>query len=101
MAHIAAIGAVGDGFFVDGQLVSQNREVALEAVQQGMIEIRKHETGEQYIVDELQKAKSLLLNSVTISISWEAWAITKKDRTWGSGFALKGFHRSRTGWWKN
>ena len=41
MAHIAAVGAVGDGFFVDGQLVSQNREVAMEAVQQGLIEIRK------------------------------------------------------------
>jgi single-stranded-DNA-specific exonuclease len=50
MAHIAAVGAVGDGFFVDGQLVSQNREVALEAVQQGMIEIRKHENGEEYLI---------------------------------------------------
>ena len=50
MAHIAAIGAVGDGFFVDGQLVSQNREVALEAVQQGKVEIRKHENGEQYLL---------------------------------------------------
>jgi single-stranded-DNA-specific exonuclease len=50
MAHIAAIGAVGDGFFVDGQLVSQNREVALQAVQQGRIEIRKHQTGEEYIL---------------------------------------------------
>lgn len=50
MAHIAALGAVGDGFFVDGQLVSQNREVALEAVEQGQIEIRKHETGEQYLL---------------------------------------------------
>ncbi len=50
MAHIAAVGAVGDGFFVDGQLVSQNREVAMEAVQQGLIEIRKHDTGEQYLL---------------------------------------------------
>lgn len=50
MAHIAAVGAVGDGFFVDGQLVSQNREVALEAVKQGLIEIRKHETWEQYLL---------------------------------------------------
>jgi hypothetical protein len=50
MAHIAALGAVGDGFFVDGQLVSQNREVTMEAVQQGLIEIRKHETGEQYLL---------------------------------------------------
>jgi single-stranded-DNA-specific exonuclease len=53
MAHIAAVGAVGDGFFVDGQLVSQNREVALEAVQQGRIEIRKHKTGEQYFLTGL------------------------------------------------
>ncbi len=50
MAHIAAIGAVGDGFFVDGELVSENREVALEAVKQGRMEIRKHETGEQYFL---------------------------------------------------
>ncbi len=50
MAHIAAVGAVGDGFFVDGKLVSQNRDVALEAVQQGLIDIRKHETGEQYLL---------------------------------------------------
>jgi hypothetical protein len=50
MAHIAAVGAVGDGFFVDGQLVSQNREVAMEAVQQGLIEIRKNGTGEQYLL---------------------------------------------------
>jgi hypothetical protein len=50
MAHIAAVGAVGDGFFVDGQLVSQNREVAMEAVQQSKFEIRKNETGEKYFL---------------------------------------------------
>lgn len=50
MAHIAALGAVGDGFFVDGQLVSQNREVAVEAVHQNLIEIREHETGEEYLL---------------------------------------------------
>ena len=50
MAHIATIGAVGDGFFVDGELVSQNRDVTLEAVKQGKVEIRKHETGEQYFL---------------------------------------------------
>jgi single-stranded-DNA-specific exonuclease len=54
MAHIAAVGAVGDGFFVDGQLVSQNRDVALEAAQQGLIEIRKQKTGEQYILTSLK-----------------------------------------------
>jgi hypothetical protein len=50
MAHIAAVGAVADGFFVDGRLVSQNREALMEAVQQGMMEIREHETGERYIL---------------------------------------------------
>lgn len=50
MAHIAAVGAVGDGFFVDGELVSQNRDVALEAVQQGRMEIRKHDKGEEYFL---------------------------------------------------
>jgi single-stranded-DNA-specific exonuclease len=50
MAHIAALGAVGDEFFVDGRLVSQNRGVLMEAVQQGMVEIREHESGERYIL---------------------------------------------------
>ncbi len=50
MAHIAAIGAVGDGFFVDGQLVSQNREAALEAEKQGKIKIKKNKTGEEYFL---------------------------------------------------
>jgi single-stranded-DNA-specific exonuclease len=50
LAHIAAIGAVGDKFFLDGRLVSQNRGVLMEAVQQGMVEIREHEGGERYIL---------------------------------------------------
>jgi hypothetical protein len=57
MAHIAAVGAVADGFFVNGRLVSQNREALMEAVQQGMMEIREHETGERYI---LQSSKGQL-----------------------------------------
>jgi hypothetical protein len=48
LAHIAGIGAVGDGFFVDGRLVDQNREVFLEAVRQGKMEIREGQNGEQY-----------------------------------------------------
>jgi single-stranded-DNA-specific exonuclease len=50
MAHIAVLGAVGDGFFVDGRLVSQNREAAMEAVQQGMVGIREHQGGERYFL---------------------------------------------------
>jgi hypothetical protein len=50
MAQLAALGAVADGFFVDGRLVSQNRDVAQEAVRQGLMEIRKQPTGEQYLL---------------------------------------------------
>jgi len=50
MAHMAAIGAVGDGFFVEGRLVSRNREVAMESVRQGLMEIKEEgEKGERYI----------------------------------------------------
>ncbi len=50
MAYMATVGAVGDGFFVDGRLVSQNRDVALEAAQQGRIEIQQHDAGEHYLI---------------------------------------------------
>jgi hypothetical protein len=48
LALLAAIGAVGDQFYVDGRLVDQNREVVLEARDQGLLEIREHEAGEEY-----------------------------------------------------
>lgn len=51
LAHIAAIGAVGDEFFVDGCLVSENRDVTLEAVRQGKMEIRGREVGERYYLN--------------------------------------------------
>lgn len=50
LAHIAAIGAVGDGFYVDGRLVSENRNAALEAIRQGKLEIKTTESGEQYFL---------------------------------------------------
>ncbi len=50
LAHIAAVGAVGDGFFVDGALVSENRDVALEAARQGLIEITPQAAGERYLL---------------------------------------------------
>ncbi len=48
LAHIAAIGAVGDGFYVDGRLASENRKAALEAERQGELAIEADESGEQY-----------------------------------------------------
>jgi hypothetical protein len=51
LAYIAAIGAVGDEFFVDGCLVSDNRDVTLEAVKQGKMEIKPQEVGERYYLN--------------------------------------------------
>ncbi len=51
LAVIAAIGAVGDEFFVDGCLVSENRDVTLEAVAQGKMEIKKLDIGERYYLN--------------------------------------------------
>ncbi|MFC1877289.1 DHH family phosphoesterase [Thermodesulfobacteriota bacterium] len=50
LAYIATIGAVGDQFFLDGRLATQNREVALETQRQGLLEIREHDAGETYIL---------------------------------------------------
>jgi hypothetical protein len=41
---------VGDGFYVDGRLASENRNAALEAVRQGKLEIKTTESGEQYFL---------------------------------------------------
>ena len=54
LAPIATIGAVGDGFFVDGCLAGQNREAALESARQGMLEIQKTDSGETYIYQSKQ-----------------------------------------------
>ena len=51
LAYIAAIGAVGDEFFVDGCLVSENRDVTLEAVRQGKMEIKGQAVGERYYLN--------------------------------------------------
>jgi hypothetical protein len=51
LAYLAAIGAVGDEFFVDGCLVSENRDVALESVEQGKMEIKAQAVGERYYLN--------------------------------------------------
>ncbi|CAB1083417.1 hypothetical protein JY97_17440 [Alkalispirochaeta odontotermitis] len=48
LAYLATIGAVGDGFFEDGRLVSQNREAAMEAVSQNLIDVIETDDGERY-----------------------------------------------------
>lgn len=51
LAGLAATGAVADGFFVEGRLFSQNRRVALEAVEQGLMKIDRTEAGEAYFLN--------------------------------------------------
>ena len=50
MAGIAAIGAVGDKLFVDGKLVSINRDTIIEGVNQGFLEIKEDTANERYIL---------------------------------------------------
>ncbi len=47
LATMATVGAVGDGFLVDGRLAGPNREVALESQRQGRLEIATG-TAERY-----------------------------------------------------
>jgi single-stranded-DNA-specific exonuclease len=49
LASLAALGAVGDEFFLDGRLVSENRNAVLEAVRQGLVRIEEMEEGEDYL----------------------------------------------------
>ncbi len=50
LAHLGALGAVGDKFFVAGRLASVNRDVAMEAARQGMMEVKPHADGEHYFL---------------------------------------------------
>jgi hypothetical protein len=49
LAYLAALGAVGDEFFLDGKLVSENRRAVLEAVEQGRVRIEGRDNGEDYL----------------------------------------------------
>ncbi|NOY08534.1 MAG: DHH family phosphoesterase [Spirochaetes bacterium] len=51
LSRLGALGAVGDGFFVDGRLVSVNREVAAEASELGLFNITEPDNGkEEYTI---------------------------------------------------
>ena len=49
LAYLASLGAVGDEFFLDGKLVSENRRAVLEAVEQGRVRIEGRDNGEDYL----------------------------------------------------
>ncbi len=50
LASLAVLGAVGDGFYVDGALVSENRQALMEALQQVLARVSTHDSGERYYI---------------------------------------------------
>lgn len=48
LAHLGALGAIGDGFFVDGALSSVNRSIITQAVEKGLARIEAGADGEIY-----------------------------------------------------
>lgn len=50
LAQLGALGAIGDGFFVDGALAGVNREVAAKAMRAGLMRAEAREGGEDYSI---------------------------------------------------
>ncbi len=50
LAHLGTLGAVGDGFFVDGKLSSANRDCLMEAVNQKTMRFEETGKGETYFI---------------------------------------------------
>lgn len=50
LAHLGALGAIGDGFFVDGALSSVNRSIIEQAVEAGLARIEVDPDGEVYYI---------------------------------------------------
>jgi hypothetical protein len=51
LSHLGALGAIGDGFLVDGALSGYNRQVMLEAVDKKLIHLEKSGSGEEYGIE--------------------------------------------------
>lgn len=50
LSHLGALGAVGDGFLVDGKLSSVNRKALTDAVSLGKMRFEETKTGEKYYI---------------------------------------------------
>jgi len=48
--HLGVLGAIGDGFFVDGALAGVNRDLLNSAVTRGLMKVTRTETGEEYSI---------------------------------------------------
>lgn len=50
LSHLGTLGAIGDGFLVDGALAGVNREVLQIAIDMGILKVVKRESGEEYFI---------------------------------------------------
>ncbi|MCK4514023.1 MAG: DHH family phosphoesterase, partial [Spirochaetaceae bacterium] len=50
LSHLGALGAIGDGFLVNGALSSVNREMMMKAGGQGLMRFEKSAAGERYFI---------------------------------------------------
>jgi len=50
LSHLGVLGAVGDGFLVDGSLSGVNKDILATAVNQGLIRVEKKGFGEEYFI---------------------------------------------------
>ncbi|MBI9102676.1 MAG: DHH family phosphoesterase [Spirochaetales bacterium] len=50
LSHLGTLGAIGDGFLVDGALSGINRELMEIAVERKLIRVVKNESGEEYFI---------------------------------------------------
>ncbi len=49
-SHLGVLGAIGDGFLVNGALSGVNRDILMIAVKQGLIRVDQSESGEDYYI---------------------------------------------------
>ena len=90
------MGAVGDGFFVDGALVSENRDVALEAVRQGGSRSGRG-GGEQYLLNGPKGRRDVIEVGDDLDVLGGV-GYYQKGPDMGVTVCLEGSRRSRTGW---
>lgn len=50
LSHLGVLGAIGDGFLVEGALAGYNRTVLEEAVKDGLVRVERNEQGEKYFL---------------------------------------------------
>lgn len=50
LSHLGVLGAIGDGFMVNGSLAGVNREILRESVERGLMRFVKTERGDEYYI---------------------------------------------------